>query len=308
MKNLFYFLCLVLSGHTYSGDGVGNGAGLAETNIISAYYGMKDYLPHTLSLDVSMTRLNKVELKTLEKINNSLDDEYQTERPIVFLSNRAFEARFNGQFRHLRVAATYNRIGSRIYFNSDLIYGRNGKSPLSLSEAINIIVHELGHHHGIIDEELLYSLGAKVSMAVKKNIRKRPLMNHKNIIFQYVNLGEEGFPQMQLIDGEQSFDLVEDLESKVNCMNNIAPKSINIAQSAWMRRNFSQDFYIQNWVGAKCGDELLSLEYIVFPRFEFKNGKLRIMGTPTTTITNCSIGNSSCLKNIENFYMTKEML
>lgn len=64
-----------------------------------------------------------------------------------------------------RIAVTGDNVGDSIFINLDLVY-QNDKygspHPISLNQIIAILIHELGHHHGIKNHSSLDQLGLKV--------------------------------------------------------------------------------------------------------------------------------------------------
>src|SRR5690606_22354326 len=123
---------------------------------------------------ISLALSQKVEMKLtanevglLSRIRNSMPQELANGDLLVFEYEHENEIKFkiDGE---LKVAYTGNSIGDHIYVNKNLIYkdGGNGQtaSALELVTIIQIVFHELGHHHDLGQDHChwLHELGAKI--------------------------------------------------------------------------------------------------------------------------------------------------
>ena len=100
--------------------------------------------------------------------------------PLIFVSGREKPGFFNlGADGQHRLAKTGDKPGSPIYINSDLIevYDEAGRPKFGLAEAMGIIAHELGHHHGRKDspERELDRFGAQLANHVRQNSEEAEL-------------------------------------------------------------------------------------------------------------------------------------
>lgn len=127
---------------------------MAENNIAFAYTNVENFV--NLCLLDSKCQLSTDQSVLLKKIANSLKREKRNARQLQFSSEKERPGFFtlDGE---LKVAKTFDDVGSEIYFNKDLI------PNLTVIDAIAILVHEFGHHHGINDEEALDLLGLRVA-------------------------------------------------------------------------------------------------------------------------------------------------
>jgi len=219
----FVFLAASFSGQIFAavggGDEAGNGAGIAEHHVVSAYLNLGEYLD--LCLNSSECELDAREHALLRKIRTGLLGEYQNRRQLSFKK----ESELPGFFiidGYLRVAKTGDQVGSTIYVNRDLLYrmGPGGViTGLSLESAIAILVHEMGHHHGEVDHTVLDYLGAKVMNMVLGVLQRTDLgPNRRNILATVFDLDRAGsFAQFLVSDGLRAIDLSAVLKSFIQC-------------------------------------------------------------------------------------------
>lgn len=299
MKTLIKILCLLsLSFISIAGDGVGNGGGISENNFIFAYNTIGEYIEHSLKMNVSA--FSKKEETILRKIHNALPEQYQLKKPIVFMSGTKYPHIFIYPFGEVRIAVTGSKVPSPIYINTDLLYQNiNGEIKyISISQAISILVHELGHHHNVKDENFLNELGSKVAKSVYNKFERRNLRKDKNIYFEFINLGEEQLSQLLLTDSQNSFELSNDLSKKSKCNNGKVPMGIEIWQSSWTRYSHTS-WYLKNELILYCkiNNEVKpqgNAEYLVFPKFK-KDGEANIIEGYTSIVKECDMSTSSCM-------------
>lgn len=143
-----------------SGDEVRNGGGLAENYIIFA---MKS-LDHSIDLCLLQNSCASKpgERDILKQIKIALPEEIK--KDVIQFSSEAEKPGFFTIDGYPRLAVTGDHVGSTIYYNLDLLY-RNGTVAMNYGQAIQSLIHELGHHHGIVDHNQLEVLGAEVRAA-----------------------------------------------------------------------------------------------------------------------------------------------
>lgn len=291
INRFLIFLLLLVSLKIYSGDGVGNGGGIAENNIVFAYNTLGEYIDFSLSQSIEIYSLEEVEI--LGEIKNSLIKEYQNKKQLIFLSGKKYPDIFIIPFGEVRIAVTGSSIGSPIYFNTDLLYTEDFGviGYLAISQAISILIHEFGHHHGINDELFLNTLGSKVAKSVYKKFEKRELRNFENIFLEYINLGNLQTPQLHIADSIDSFDLTDDLKEKVECPNKGSLRGIKIWQSSWSKYR-SPHWFVKNELVIFCKNgEIIEkygdFEYLISPTFIKRNNEIRIKEIKTN-ISRCN--------------------
>lgn len=220
MKTWIIVLISTLAMGASAADRVGQGAGISENNIQFAYGYMDHYLRFCLaSKDCAQDDKEK---SVLEKILNALPSEYKTAQQIVFKSH--FK---DGIFLidgKVRVAKTFAEIGSQIYFNLDQLYTiKSGVvEGISIQTAISLLVHEFGHHHGIVDHDWLDSLGQRVANMLSGKVHSNMLSPEKanieatSIYFeptdQLINS-----TQVMISDGPNLFDLGPQIQASFRC-------------------------------------------------------------------------------------------
>lgn len=162
MKKLFMTLSLVTLMATASwgrGGETQNGAGAAEQNFAYALTLLKPLYRECLASE-SCLRI-PAQKAVLKMIYENVDGELKSGSPLRFIPG-ADSFKIDGQ---VRIAFTDLQVGALIFINQDLIYSnRNGQVvPYSVSEAISVLTHELGHHVPLLGEhDFLDSLGAQV--------------------------------------------------------------------------------------------------------------------------------------------------
>jgi hypothetical protein len=136
-----------------------NGGGAAEQTFAYALTVLKPLYQMCLAVDDCVKV--KEQRAILQKIHDSMDQELASPALLRFAATWWPEFMRDGQ---VRVAVTGSKVGDTIYLNRDLIYSRRGTAliPYSVSEALSLLTHELGHHQGEKDHELLDMLGANV--------------------------------------------------------------------------------------------------------------------------------------------------
>ncbi|EQC43835.1 hypothetical protein [Bacteriovorax sp. Seq25_V] len=158
-KKILLFLILIYSSVTAS-DVVRNGGGISEQNIIFAFEKLPEFLNICLSQNTCVT--NESEVNLIESIVQSYNNEGKNN--IVFKSERKNPGFFVIDGLE-KIAITGNRVGDIIYVNTDLLYKKDKNEMtkfFQVSQAVQLLVHELGHHHGDYTHDFLDSVGARV--------------------------------------------------------------------------------------------------------------------------------------------------
>lgn len=161
MKAFLFAICILSSSLAFgkggNGDEVRNGGGLAENYLTFA---LKN-LDHSLKLcfDSQRCATKAEDRKILLKIKEALPLEIKS-NILKFASEKKNPGFFkiNGI---TRLAITGNTVGSPIYYNLDMLY-KNDESQINYGQAVQSLIHELGHHHAVYDHDRLENLGAEV--------------------------------------------------------------------------------------------------------------------------------------------------
>lgn len=209
------------------GGHIGNGAGIAEGNVLAAYNRLGEAIRECLL--ASVCGLDSQERDLLGRIKISLPEEKLNREQIQFRSEHQSPGFFviDGQ---VRIAKTGNHIGDEIYFNVDLLYWRDpdGSSrALQMTQAAAILIHELGHHQGITDHRKLDVLGLKVARLMESflttfligSYRPTDFRNSaRNVALLVMNPREEsGFPYIAYLDGDRQKELSDNLRKSLMC-------------------------------------------------------------------------------------------
>ena len=218
MKSILLAFLFISSFAHAGGDYIGNGGGLAEKNILFAFNNVERYA--RLCLDVSSCRLTNAERDLLFDILSAMKQEYKAD-PVQFASEKKQPGFFllNGE---MKVAKTGSKIGTPIYINRDMIYSRNSfgtVQPMSITDALAILVHEIGHHVSAASHEALDLLGVKVSMFLQNQIQSTPLLPWSDQISATIvqPRGSKSFPQILLNVGDEVLDMSQAFHDTVFC-------------------------------------------------------------------------------------------
>lgn len=206
------------------------GAGIAENNLLFAYWNLENYI--TLCQASAGCQLTEGESKTLGQIKANLAEERKTKDPLVFKS----EGKEPGFFLIeglVRIAKTGYRVGDVIHVNTDLLYppvtvnmvgvpayGR----PFDLPNAVSLLVHELGHHLGIKDHASLDLLGSKVQTIMRTTTQEvdgGPEERH--LIATAINFGGVSFADLIVRDERHLHSLTAQLREGLKCPEGKGP-------------------------------------------------------------------------------------
>ena len=163
MKTLVILLMMTLSGPAFSalgGDEIRNGGGAAEWYLTFALQNLKHSISNCLTKTTCAPSAKKRDV--LKKILDSLEIEQKSE-VLKFSSQKLTPGLFiiDGV---VRLAVTGSRVWSPIYYNLDLLYQGN-QVNMNYGQAVQSLIHELGHHHNVSDHDFLDRLGADVRIA-----------------------------------------------------------------------------------------------------------------------------------------------
>jgi hypothetical protein len=203
----------------FMGDEVNNGGGLGEKNIILAYQKLGRYLDSCINSNAC--NIKDSEKNLLQKIAQDLPREYENKKQLVFKSGKKNPEIFtiDGE---IKVAVTGNNVGSNIFVNIDLLNFKlddGTNQALDLGQAISILVHEMGHHHGVHDHAKLDALGGKVALLNLNYFDKAPLLPFSKSVMVHVHNEKriKAFPQSLLYIGEEVFDISNAVRRIVKC-------------------------------------------------------------------------------------------
>lgn len=210
------------------GDRIDNGGGLAEKNVLLAYSNLDRYVQTCLNIEGC--RLTESERDLLGQIVAALPSEQATTEQVIFKSERANPGffRIRGE---MKMAKTGSAVGSPIYVNLDLLYTRNALGvyePLSLVDAVAMLVHEFGHHHGEVDHTALDVLGLKVASQLRRVTYVTPLLPLQEQVALHVFNGTDARPQPEtlLYMRDEVIDLTQQIRDAIRCVAVTLPISI----------------------------------------------------------------------------------
>lgn len=296
----------------FGGDDVGNGGGLAEKNMLVAYHHLEFY--SRICLDIDSCRLTRKERRVLADILAILPKANRSgDTPLVFGSEKANPGQFiiDGE---LKIARTGSKPGTKIYINTDLLYSFNQMGqlePMSVAQAVAVLIHEFGHHVSQMSHQDLDLLGVKVSLMLQNRIQLTPVLPFNPWISAMVVQGPkaESFPQILLTVGDEIWDLSDAFKASVFCpVLNIAipilpfpdlqlgrkePLGVNYHNVHWTKSSTDEsggDFRIEGNLSHVCpsGTSKLALVNSFKVRIDFnvenEKGQLRLKN-PSVRVT-----------------------
>lgn len=177
MKIFLMLIFLLNSSFVFarSGDEVRNGGGLAESYLIFALKNMDQTIAFCLSQSECAKKNDGREI--LKKIKASLSTEVKAD--LLKFSNEAKKPGFFTVDGYVRLAVTGNNVGDTIFYNLDLLY-QNGEVKINYGQAVQSLIHELGHHQGIANHDQLELVGAEVRASVDGSISETAFLPHLN--------------------------------------------------------------------------------------------------------------------------------
>ncbi|MCF8059540.1 MAG: hypothetical protein K9K67_09605 [Bacteriovoracaceae bacterium] len=249
-----------------SGDTVGNGGGLLESQ---AYFYYHNLVKHIISsFEQHFIEFNLTEKKVLLAILDILKKEDRNGK-ILFLS----EFRYPNFFHTLgfdpapRIAKTGFSPEFPIFVNLDAIY-RSNSNPRFW---IGVLIHELGHQAGVAHHGFLDELGSKVMNVSEMNKSEIEMVIKEN---QVVELGYynhdfiDGLPDLY-VSYEQKLHSIDIGESQI--FNNICGEGLNfggvsLSNLHWKDRGVfdvadTMKITAKGWASVKCLDEEAGIFY-----------------------------------------------
>ena len=250
LKSLLIAVTLLASSIGWArGDVVGNGIGLAERRFRYVFENLEGFIG--LCLSANMCRLSPQETDLALKIMKAMPIERGHKRPIQFKSEKKNPGFFliDGQ---IKAAKTGLQIGSPIYINSDMtvrttFYGQ--KEAMDEPEVLAILIHELGHHHGIKDEAQLDNFASKFQTALLASLQRVELgFRTANIQVSVLNTAGLGnLPQVWVSDGAQMFDLSKMILPYLKCPPGYRTAGGHISNTHWSWQSTPDPTYPGIW-------------------------------------------------------------
>ncbi|MBT3984107.1 MAG: hypothetical protein HOE90_22315 [Bacteriovoracaceae bacterium] len=257
MRLLLYVL-VVLPTMAFSGDRIRNGGGIAEQNVLTAYWNLDQYIKICTQNEKTCKTTDK-EKALLGKIRKNLELEYSAnkneegekkETQIIFTTaKKEKDASFFTIGGEVKIAKTGDYAADPIYFNTDLMYSKNDEGlvePISISDSLAILVHEMGHHHDVLDHTYLSLVGAKVSAMLQKRMEEARLFPHSDAIKAVVinEKNTKSFPSFLIFVQDQVLDISKEIKDELKCSGAIPkefsskrPQGANVFNLSWDIKN-----------------------------------------------------------------------
>jgi|GEM_PF-6255978 len=212
----------VLSKERQGGDWVGNGAGLGENSFRFAYGNLDRYI--SLCFESSVCQLSKTQKAILQKISDALPLERRNTQQLGFTDDQSYFNSGKGGNTFHRVAVTQAFVGAKIWVNNRLLLAQEQTGEelraISVPQAVGILIHEMGHHHGITSHEDLDTLGAQVARVLDPSIQIDYLQeNQSHVVAMVLSPAKEvaELPRILLTDGSEFIDLTTQVVNQIQC-------------------------------------------------------------------------------------------
>lgn len=211
---------------------VGNGAGLAEAEVVYAYERLASSIDYCLNMgQCALLPDERVLLMRIREHVATLPPAYDK---LAFYSEKQLPGFFNTEGDSDRVAKTeLGRVNGLIYFNTDALYER-GMVRVDLPVATSILVHELGHQIGEASHAKLDTLGGRVRFGLERRIDSK---THPEADFTYrVLLGSNATQPSNVFlrMGQKSFDLTKAILAALQCPAGALPMSMQLENTHWI--------------------------------------------------------------------------
>ncbi|MCB9082962.1 MAG: hypothetical protein H6624_01395 [Bdellovibrionaceae bacterium] len=250
LRTLLISALLMIPASAWSrGDVVGNGIGLAEKRFHYVFQNIESFVG--LCLSGNLCKLTASEQALALKILEAMPQERLQKKPLQFESEKKRPGFFviDGK---VKAAKTGPRIGVPIYINLDMtvrqtFYGSS--EPMGEPEVLSILMHELGHHHGIEDEDQLDIFGSKFQTALAAELQRVELGFHAaNVQVSVLNTPALGvLPQVWITDGLQMFDLSHMVLPYLTCPAGYTMSGGHISNTHWSWKTTPDPTYPAVW-------------------------------------------------------------
>ncbi|MCR9204150.1 MAG: hypothetical protein NXH75_06210 [Halobacteriovoraceae bacterium] len=192
--------------HARSGDVVGNGGGIHESQAYFYYHNLAKHIVSTFDQD--FVSFSQDEKKVLREILN-LMPLFGEQGKIVFLNPVQYPGFFFDEEvdEAPRLAKTGFDHSYPIFFNREMVYESFEKNT---GIWISILIHELGHQAGVANHNLLEELGAKVALVAStdKELLKYEFDKNNTLeVVVYNHSFVNGFADVNITFRDQSSSL-----------------------------------------------------------------------------------------------------
>lgn len=222
-----------------SGDVIRNGGGVAENYLVYALHNLGQ------SIDLCLAQPTCVQESSgrniLLKIRDSLPEEINSN--ILKFTSNAEKPGFFIVDGFVRLAVTGDRVGNPIYYNLDLLYSKD-EVRMNYGQAVQSLIHELGHHQDEIDHVKLELLGTAVRNSVEGRISTADYLPHLNqASFLALGVEKKSFEHSgslalifkdQIVDVTSQFKEVYEKCDRTGLGENLKSRSIQFYNLHWL--------------------------------------------------------------------------
>lgn len=280
-----YIIVVLFSLVVFAEGKVGNGGDISTRTIIFAAKNLKKYLNYCIGNNYCS--LDKKQLSAVQNIEKKVLSLYEVESLLVFKNN---QDNFFTSHGVEKLAMTYDYPGAKIYINlNKLKYFTN-------SEAVSLLVHELGHQVGEEDHHFLDILGVSVSTQVRSLVKSTGEIideSIKGVLYYEKELDGKA----HLITDGGIINISDFVEEKISCdkpsLNLVSEKSqleiLNIYQASFSyKRNGIKYIPITIWLRSHCDYGLggkAKFVQTILVNLAFSANKSQFIKNKTTTKT-----------------------
>lgn len=227
-KNITVLICLLATNFAFAKtQKIKNAEKQLDFLISHTFIMTQRYISSCLHSD-DRCGLDEKNIKLLYKIGKVLPKNFDPEKFKAIWESEA-NGLFNQHSGAHRLAVTWHRPNSPIYFNKDLAINKKTGEIISQAEMISIFVHELGHHTGLTDND--ERLLDKLSNAVKEKFQS---------LSETISLSSLGLPNIKIsIHNMLSMQSIQKFEYRIH-------RGINILLMNGNHAKFSYPYLVNN--------------------------------------------------------------
>ncbi|MBC97441.1 MAG: hypothetical protein CME63_06810 [Halobacteriovoraceae bacterium] len=243
----------------YGGDIIGNGGGLAESYFRYAYQNLYKYInEYLITYKSQMDTNDYINLATIANIRNLAE---QKDYALIFLNGD--EGIFNQSDIPHRIAMTAYHPGAPILINrSQLYHSETGDPIVTQSDAVAILIHEMGHQAGIKNHAYLDKLGNLIKAFIDEQSER--IIKHQNdqdIIFTIKNpIVDSILFESQFITDRDYYDVRDQIMEQIECPQGSDLDYLTLWNLHWLRSD-ENSLKVGLWADFYCREEVSSSLY-----------------------------------------------
>jgi hypothetical protein len=246
------------------GDWVGNGASFSENLVLFAFENLEFYLRSCLIDSKCLSESQNIDPRKPDVIKNilmSIQQEKTMNPNMIQFASQSSLFIIDGKYK---VAVTGLRKGDTVFVNRDMLYeldSNNKTKAISLLQLVSILIHEFGHHQGIVDHQYLDKIGSLVANQTRFEsvfIQLHPQIPNLGVQFVSPKIANIAPSKLALMDDEKFLDLTGIVNQIVQCpkINSLSTRvvSTNLWNVYW-QNPMSLRSHLISYLALKCEKE-----------------------------------------------------